>query len=116
MIKATFRKTDNVYTGFTLFGHAMFGVEGPDVLCAAVSGMTNLVINTITEVFKTDFAVVIDGDNAQIEADVENVSMSAEFAVSGVIEGFMLQLSDLQEQYPDNLEVVVQQKNITKGN
>ncbi|MBE6650767.1 MAG: ribosomal-processing cysteine protease Prp [Ruminococcaceae bacterium] len=116
MIKAVFYKTDKVYTGFSLAGHAMFELDGPDVLCAAVSGMTNLVINTITEVFKVDFAVVIDGDSATIDANVEKISMSAEFAVSGVIEGFMLQLSDLEEQYPDNLEVVVQQKNITKGN
>ena len=116
MIRAKFYKADNVYKGFSLAGHAMFDLEGPDVLCAAVSGMTNLVINTITEVFKAEFAVVVDGDKALIEANVESVSMSAEFAVSGVIEGFMLQLSDLHEQYPDNLEVVVQQRNITKGN
>ena len=116
MTKAVFYKTDDVYTGFRLSGHAMFRLDGPDVLCAAVSGMTNLVINTITEVFKTDFAVVIDGDNAVIDANVEKISMQAEYAVSGVLEGFMLQLSDLKEQYPDNIEVVIQQKNITKGN
>ena len=116
MTKAIFYKTDKVYTGFSISGHAMFELDGPDILCAAISGMTNLVINTITEVFKAEFAVVIDGDNAVIDANVEKVSMSAEYAVSGVIEGFMLQLSDLREQYPDNLEVVVQQKNITKGN
>lgn len=116
MTKAVFYKTDNVYTGFRLSGHAMFELDGPDVLCAAVSGMTNLVINTITEVFKTDFAVVIDGDNAVIDAKVEKISMSAEYAVSGILEGFMLQLIDLKEQYPDNIEVAVQQKNITKGN
>ena len=116
MTKAVFYKTGDVYTGFRLSGHAMFMLDGPDVLCAAVSGMTNLVINTITEVFKVDFAVVIDGDNAVIDAKVEKISMSAEYAVSGVIEGFMLQLSDLKEQYPDNIEVVIQQKNITKGN
>ena len=116
MIKAVFYKTDKEFTGFTLSGHAMFELDGPDVVCAAVSGMTNLVINTIREVFKADLAVKVDGDEAVIDAHLDNVSMSAEYAVSGVIEGFMLQLSDLQEQYPDNLEVVVQQKNITKGN
>ena len=116
MTKAVFNKTDNVNIGIKLSGHAMFQTDGPDVLCAAVSGMTNLVINTITEVFKADFAVVIDGDNAVIDAKVEKISMAAEYAVSGIIEGFMLQLSDLKEQYPDNIEVAVQQKNITKGN
>ncbi len=116
MIRAKFYKTDGAYTGFSLNGHAMFADDGNDIVCAAVSAMTNLVINTVTEVFKADLAVIVDGDNALIDANVDDVSMSAEFAVAGVIEGFMLQLKDLQEQYPDNLEVVVQQKNITKGN
>ncbi len=116
MTKAVFYKVDGVYTGFSLSGHAMFELDGPDVLCAAVSAMTNLVINTINEVFKAELATVIDGDNATIDVSIERVSMSAANSVDGVLHGFMLQLKDLQEQYPDNLDVVVQQKNITKGN
>ncbi|MBE6701344.1 MAG: ribosomal-processing cysteine protease Prp [Ruminococcaceae bacterium] len=114
MIKSKFYKADEVYWGFELSGHAMFELDGPDIVCAAVSAMTNLVVNTITQVFGADLATVVDGDSATIKAKVDFVSLADERAVSGVIEGFMIQLKDLQEQYPDNLEVTVQ--NITKGN
>jgi uncharacterized protein YsxB (DUF464 family) len=115
MIKAVFYKAENGFSGFSLVGHAMFEIDGPDVVCAAVSGMTNLVLNTLTEVFSCDLATVVDGDEAKIEATVENVTLGTESSVNGVIKGFMLQLQDLQEQYPENLQVAVEQQNITKG-
>ena len=105
MIKAVFYKADEEFKGFSLTGHAMFELDGPDVVCAAVSGMTNLVLNTLTEVFKCDLATVVDGDEAKIEATVENVIPGTENSVNGVIKGFMLQLQDLEEQYPKNLRV-----------
>ena len=116
MIKAVFYKAKDGFSGFSLTGHAMFELDGPDVVCAAVSGMTNLVLNTLTEVFRADLATVVDGDETKIEAQVENVIPGTENSVNGVISGFMLQLKDLQEQYPENVEVAVQQQNITKGN
>ncbi|MBQ5747031.1 MAG: ribosomal-processing cysteine protease Prp [Clostridia bacterium] len=115
MIKAVFYKAENGFSGFSLTGHAMFELDGPDVVCAAVSAMTNLVLNTLTEVFSCDLATVVDGDEAKIEATVENVTLGTENSVNGVIKGFMLQLKDLQEQYPENLQVAVEQQNITKG-
>ena len=105
MIKAVFYKADESFKGFSLTGHAMFELDGPDVVCAAVSGMTNLVLNTLTEVFKCDLATVVDGDEAKLEATVENVIPGTENSVNGVIKGFMLQLQDLEEQYPENLRV-----------
>lgn len=116
MIKAVFYKTDNKYTGFSVTGHAMFELDGPDIVCAAVSAMTNLVLNTLTEVFHADLATVVDGDEAKIEAVLERATLGTENAVEGVIRGFMLQLQDLQMQYPENLSVTTKQQNITKGN
>ena len=105
MIKVVFYKADEDFKGFSLTGHAMFELDGPDVVCAAVSAMTNLVLNTLTEVFKCDLATVVDGDEAKIEATVESVIPGTEQSVNGVIKGFMLQLQDLEEQYPKNLRV-----------
>ena len=116
MVKTVFYKADGKFKGFTLSGHAMFNTEGPDIVCAAVSAMTNLVINTLTEVFHTDLATVVDGDEAKIETTIESVVVGTENAVDGIIKGFMLQLDDLKAQYPENLEVALVQQNITKGN
>ena len=47
MTKITFFKRDGVFFGFKENGHTGFGEEGDDVLCAAISAMTMLIINTV---------------------------------------------------------------------
>ena len=47
MVKITFFKRDGVYYGFRETGHAEFEDAGKDIVCAAVSAMTMLVINAI---------------------------------------------------------------------
>ncbi|MBQ9921105.1 MAG: ribosomal-processing cysteine protease Prp [Clostridia bacterium] len=47
MTKIVFHKWDNVFYGFSEHGHTGYGESGDDVLCAAISAMTMLIINTI---------------------------------------------------------------------
>ena len=115
MTRATFYISEGIYTGFKIEGHALLSTTSPDVLCAAISGMTNLVINTLSEVF---------GVTADFNADEKVPCIEYRFvtcpdknieSMSGVIKGFCLQIKDLENQYPKHLCVTVQQ-NTTKGN
>ena len=114
MTKAHFYKTDSRFTGFKIKGHADLSLDAPDVLCAAVSSMTLLVINTLTDVFgcETDFKQ--DEEEPSISLDILSCPSENERCVDGILRGFVLQLEDLSEQYPKNLYVEVH-KNTTKG-
>ncbi len=114
MTKADFYKSLDSFTGFKISGHAMLSTDEPDVLCAAVSGMTNLVINTLTEVFGVEAKVKADEKEPCIEVVLKSCPEENTSSANGVIKGFLLQLEDLQNQYPENLCVTVQQ-NTTKG-
>ena len=114
MTKACFYKADNLFSGFEISGHALLLEDGPDVLCAAVSSMTSLVVNTLTDVFGAELLFKENEALAVISAKVISCPDENRYAVSGVIEGFILQLQDLALQYPDNLNVTVKQ-NTTKG-
>lgn len=46
--------------GFEISGHAGYGTEGNDIVCAAVSSCTMLVCNCITENFKADADVSVE--------------------------------------------------------
>ncbi|MDE7360724.1 MAG: ribosomal-processing cysteine protease Prp [Oscillospiraceae bacterium] len=46
--------------GFEISGHAGYGTEGNDIVCAAVSSCTMLVCNAITENFKADADVIVE--------------------------------------------------------
>jgi uncharacterized protein YsxB (DUF464 family) len=111
MTHIVFFKTDGVYYGFEELGHAGFDETGNDVLCAALSAMTMLIVNTIEVAFAsgveytidektTDIRVIARGALEQFESDEKK-----RFAVSRLIESYFLQLTDMVEDYYDFLAV-----------
>ncbi len=113
MTRITFYRRDGYFYGFHEIGHSGFADAGNDVLCAAISAMTMLVINTVEVSFETDVQYLIDDEKAKITvtalgalpdyAEDEN----KQYAVSGVFRGYYEQLKDLAEEYYDNLCVEV---------
>ena len=60
MLKAVFHKKDTDFCGFEISGHAGYGTEGNDIVCAAVSSCTMLVCNCVTENFKSNAEVNVE--------------------------------------------------------
>ena len=54
MTKIVFFRSGGVYYGFEEQGHTGYGDAGDDVLCAALSAMTMLIINTIEVAYASD--------------------------------------------------------------
>jgi len=99
MIRATFRYAGDELKGFALLGHAG-GIEGEDIVCAAVSSAAYMTANTLTE---------ICGLSADIEiADGKLSLLLTETTASAktVLEGFLLHLEELQKQYPKRIQVL----------
>ena len=59
MLKAVFYRQDNIFTGFSVSGHAGYGSEGNDIVCAAISSSVMLVCNTVTEFFGAEADVEV---------------------------------------------------------
>ncbi len=111
MVKITFFKRDGVYYGFRETGHAEFDEAGKDIVCAAVSAMTMLVINAIEVSYASEVEYSIDEDTADIEVKAfgalpENEEdPEKQFAISGLIQAYYIQLVDMLEDYSDYLDV-----------
>ena len=111
MTKFTFFKHDGIFYGFEEEGHTGFGEAGDDILCAAISAMTMLIINTIEVSFASDVTYDIDEKSTNIkviahDALPENCpDEKKRFAVSGLIQGYFYQLSDMLEEYYEYLDV-----------
>lgn len=113
MTKITFYKWDNVFYGFSENGHTGYGESGDDVLCAALSAMTMLIINTIEVSYASDVDYTID----EMTTDIKLIAHGAlpeyesderkRFAVSGLIQAYYYQLNDMIEDYYDYLDVDV---------
>ncbi|MBQ8510478.1 MAG: ribosomal-processing cysteine protease Prp [Clostridia bacterium] len=113
MTKIVFYKWDNVFYGFTEKGHTGYGESGDDVLCAALSAMTMLIINTIEVSYASDVEYTIDEETTDIRLIARGALPECEedeckrFAVSGLIQAYYYQLNDMLEEYYDYLDVDV---------
>ena len=111
MTTITFYKTDGFYYGFEEKGHTGYGESGDDVLCAALSSMTMLIVNAI----EVSYAANVDYTIDEKTTDIRLIAKSAlpkfekdekkQFAISGLIQAYFFQLMDLVEEYYEFLDV-----------
>ncbi|MBO5109346.1 MAG: ribosomal-processing cysteine protease Prp [Clostridia bacterium] len=115
MTKVIFFKTNGVFYGFEEQGHAGYAEEGHDIVCAAVSAMTMLIINAIEVGYASDVDYSIDEKTTNVRVIARGALPGVEadekkqFAVSGLIQAYYYQLNDMLEEYYDYLDVEVQE-------
>ena len=113
MTKITFFRSGGVYYGFEEHGHTGYGEEGNDILCAALSSMTMLIINTIEVAYASDVEYSIDegATHIMVRAKAALPEFEADerkrYAVSGLFMSYYYQLNELIEEYYDYLDVDV---------
>lgn len=97
MINATFEKD---FSGFSLSGHAGYADAGEDIVCAAVSAMTNFVCNA-ADAFGAAAQIAQDGDEAYVSYRLQNDCEQAKKLISVFCE----ELKQLSIQYPSFVRV-----------
>ena len=105
MICAEFVIRDNKVLAFSVKGHSGLAEAGSDVLCASVSAMASLVINTLSEVFAAELALEIDEAKPLISCELRSVSPQNAGGADGILYGFYIQMKDLEQVYPENLSI-----------
>ena len=118
MTTIIFYKTGGYYYGFEEQGHTGYGESGDDVLCAALSSMTMLLINTIEISYSSNVDYTIDEKTTDIRVIAKSALPKYEkdekkqYAISGLIQAYFFQLMDLVEDYYEFLDVKEIEKEI----
>jgi uncharacterized protein YsxB (DUF464 family) len=116
MTKIVFYRSDGVFYGFEEQGHTGYGEEGDDVLCAALSAMTMLIINTIEVAYASSVDFTIDEKTTNIRVVSKAALPEFEedelkrYAVSGIFLAYYKQIEDMMEEYYDYLDVSVEDR------
>lgn len=101
MIKVKFFKAEDQLIGFEAKGHSMSAPHGEDIICAFVSSACLMAANTVTEVI---------GIKAEAKAGEGYLKLminaSAKLA-QDILNGLKLHLSELQKDYPENINVII---------
>ena len=118
MTTVIFYKANGNYYGFKEQGHTGYAESGEDVLCAALSSMTMLIINAIEVSYATKVDYKIDSKTTDIELVCKSALPKYEsdekkqYAISGLIQAYFFQLMDLVEEYYEYLDVKEIEKEI----
>ena len=113
MTKIVFYRSGGVYYGFEEHGHTGYGDAGDDVLCAALSSMTMLIINTVEVAYASDVDYSVNEGATHIVVRSKAALPEFEedekkrYAVSGIFLSYYYQLNDMIEEYYDYLDVEV---------
>ena len=113
MTKLVFFRSDGIFYGFEEQGHTGYGQEGDDIICAALSAMTMLIINTVEVAYASHIDYNIDESTTKIVVKSKSALPEFEeddykrYAVSGIFLSYFYQLNDLREEYYDYLDVEV---------
>ena len=105
MTKIEFFNHDGRINGFAVSGHSGYAEEGSDIVCAAVSSAVKLTECTINDVLGNHANTKIIEDEPRITLTLP-AACDDEDAVQDVLNGFILTMLSLRDDYPDYIEVM----------
>ena len=99
MIKVKVEKLNDTYQKITMTGHAMYDDYGKDIVCAAASSIATTSVNGILSLNKESLSYSVNDKGLVIEV------LATDNTTQTLINNMVSLLKDLEEQYPENIEV-----------
>ena len=107
MTSVIFHTVEDRIIGFDAQGHSGYGEEGEDIVCAAVTSAIRLVECTVNDVMGLCAAVKVNPQDAAISLRLPGgLEQTAESTCQNLLTGLMVYLTQLHDEYPDNIEVM----------
>ena len=105
MTRCEFFTEDDRITGFSVSGHSGYAEAGSDIVCAAISAVVTMAEATINEVCGAKAKVRVKEEDARITLTLPAVCEEEE-TIQNVLDGMMLYLINLRDEYSDYIEVL----------
>ena len=107
MTTITFFTEGSRITGFDTVGHSGYAEAGADIVCAAVTSAIRVTECPLNDVMGLSASVNVDEKKVKISLRLPGgLSVPAENTCQALMTGLMVYFSQLQEEYPDNIEVM----------
>ena len=107
MTSVTFLTEEARITGFDAVGHSGYAEAGEDIVCAAVTSAVRLIDATVNEVMGLCASVKVDEKSGSIAFRLPGgLSQTAESTCQALLAGLMVYLTELHDEYPENVEVM----------
>ena len=107
MTTVSFHTEESRIVGFDVKGHSGYAEEGSDIVCAAITSAVRLVECSLNDVLGLGAAVKVNEQSAKIAFRLPGgLSASADNTCQTVLTGMMVYLTELHDEFPDNITVL----------
>ena len=105
------KRSDGALLGYRANGHSGYAEAGADIVCAAISALTQTTLNGLKNVLKAPVMFDQDDNGAFIEAILtpeasEDQIRQAQLLLVTLLEG----LQAIQREYPRNLRIIFKER------
>ena len=105
MVKVTVKvDQQNCYTGFVCSGHAGYGEPGYDIVCAAISILTQTIVASLETLVGLPLQIKADQKQGYLECNWVNQPESTDRS-NLLTKTLILGLSEIQAQYPNHISI-----------
>ena len=99
MIKVSIIKEDKKYKKISILGYALYDDYGKDIVCSACSSIVTTTVNGILSLDKDSLSYKISKEGMTLDILKEDNTTQI------LIENMVHLLKELEENYPENMEV-----------
>ena len=106
-----FRRPDGALTGYRAQGHTGYAEAGEDIVCAAVSALTQTTLNGLQNVLKAPVMFEIDDEAALLEARLTPQATEVQVeAAQLLLETLLEGLRAIERSYPRNVRIIEERR------
>ena len=106
-----FRRQDGALTGYRAEGHAGYAEAGEDIVCAAVSALTQSTLNGLQSVLKAPVMFEIDDEAAILAARLSPEATEAQVKQAQLLLETLLEgLRAIERSYPRNVRIFFEER------
>ena len=109
---ATFwKRSDGALLGYATSGHSGYAEAGADIVCAAISALTQSTLNGLKNVLKAPVMFDQDDGGAFMEAKLTPEATEAQVQQAQLLLITLLEgLQAIQREYPRNLRIIFRER------
>ena len=108
---AFYRRPDGALTGYRAEGHTGYAEAGSDIVCAAVSALTQTTLNGLKDVLKAPVMFDIDDAAAILEARLTPEATEAQVQQAQLLLKTLLEgLRAIERSYPRNVRIFFEER------
>lgn len=98
-----YRDSSRRYCGFSISGHSGYADAGSDIICAAVSACSELLLAQLCDSFGFDATYDADPDTASVRCELfanDGANDESRNTASRLLDGFYRTMTEFSAEYP----------------